>query len=100
MIRRPPRVKRPAPPLPCTPLFRPPAADILAHLAPRTPGADTSERDELLHGLVNAARIVEVNDRTARLVGGNRGRALMAGQSVAAFWPLEDRKSTRLNSSH
>src|SRR3546814_5663645 len=91
-----------------------PAADILARLAPRAPGADTSERDELLHGLVNAARIVEVNDRTARLVGGNRGRALMAGQSVAAFWPLEsrtiladlilearaDRKSTRLNSSH
>lgn len=68
-----------------------PAVDILARLAPRAPGADTSERDELLHGLVNAARIVEVNDRTARLVGGNRGRALMAGQSVAAFWPLESR---------
>ena len=68
-----------------------PAADILARLAARAPGADTSERDELLHGLVNAARIVEVNDRTARLVGGNRGRALMAGQSVAAFWPVESR---------
>src|SRR3546814_1962104 len=68
-----------------------PAADILARLAPRAPGADTSERDELLHGLVNAARIVEVNDRTASLVRGNRGRALIAGQSVAAFWPLESR---------
>src|SRR3546814_13282537 len=25
------------------------------------------------------------------LVGGKRGRALMAGQAVAAFWPLESR---------
>lgn len=68
-----------------------PAADILARLAAHTPGDHRPEYDELLHGLVNAARIVEVNDRTARLVGGNRGRALMAGQSVAAFWPVESR---------
>lgn len=68
-----------------------PAADILARLAAHTPGDHRPEYDELLHGLVNAARIVEVNDRTARLVGGNRGRALMADQSVAAFWPVESR---------
>jgi signal transduction histidine kinase len=40
---------------------------------------------------VQASRIVDVNDRTVRLVGGNRGRAVMIGQSVAAFWPLESR---------
>src|SRR3546814_9615730 len=68
-----------------------PAADILARLAPRAPGADTSERDELLHGLVNAARIVAVNERTARLVGGNRRRAPKAGQPGAAFRPLASR---------
>ncbi|SEH10700.1 PAS domain-containing protein [Sphingopyxis sp. YR583] len=41
--------------------------------------------------LVKAARIVNVNDRTMRLVGGNRGRDLMIGQPVAGFWPLESR---------
>ncbi|WP_243395694.1 PAS domain-containing sensor histidine kinase [Sphingomonas oleivorans] len=43
------------------------------------------------HELVQATRIINVNDRTARLVGGNRGRALMVGQSVATFWPIESR---------
>jgi len=41
--------------------------------------------------LVKAARIVNVNERTVRLVGGNRGRDLMIGQPVAGFWPLESR---------
>nr|WP_282570957.1 ATP-binding protein [Sphingopyxis sp. MSC1_008] len=41
--------------------------------------------------LVKAARIVNVNERTMRLVGGNRGRDLMIGQPVAGFWPLESR---------
>jgi two-component system sensor kinase FixL len=41
--------------------------------------------------LVQAARIVDVNERLMRLVGGNRGRELMIGQSVAAFWPIESR---------
>ncbi|AJA08192.1 hypothetical protein SKP52_06335 [Sphingopyxis fribergensis] len=41
--------------------------------------------------LVKAARIVNVNERTMRLVGGNRGRDLMIGQPVSGFWPLESR---------
>lgn len=41
--------------------------------------------------LVKVARIVNVNERTVRLVGGNRGRDLMIGQPVAGFWPLESR---------
>ncbi len=49
------------------------------------------ERQAQLHALVQASRVIEVNDRAARLVGGNRGRAVMIGQSVAAFWPVESR---------
>ncbi len=41
--------------------------------------------------LVKAARIINVNERTMRLVGGNRGRDLMIGQPVAGFWPFESR---------
>ncbi|MGL3820155.1 ATP-binding protein [Sphingopyxis sp. R3-92] len=40
---------------------------------------------------VQAMRVVNVNERAARLVGGNRGPELMIGQSVAAFWPIEAR---------
>lgn len=43
--------------------------------------------------LVQAARVVNVNERASRLVGGNRGRELMIGQSVAAFWPIENRSA-------
>ncbi|WP_260581317.1 ATP-binding protein [Sphingopyxis sp. PET50] len=68
-----------------------PAAEILSLIAAPADGAQGSERDALYRRLVQTARIVEVNERTARLVGGNRGRALMAGQSVAAFWPVESR---------
>lgn len=41
--------------------------------------------------MVEVARIVNVNERTMRLVGGNRGRDLMIGQPVAGFWPLDSR---------
>ncbi|MBA3940299.1 MAG: PAS domain-containing sensor histidine kinase [Sphingopyxis sp.] len=41
--------------------------------------------------LVQATRIIDVNDRVMRLVGGNRGRELLVGQSVASFWPIESR---------
>lgn len=68
-----------------------PAQPILARIAEQPGGADESDRDALYHALLMAARIVEVNERTARLVGGNRGRALMAGQSVSAFWPVQSR---------
>jgi len=68
-----------------------PAAAILARIGEGAGLADEAELSELHRGLVEAARIVEVNERTARLVGGNRGRALMAGQSVAAFWPAGSR---------
>ncbi|OHT19128.1 Sensor histidine kinase TmoS [Sphingomonas haloaromaticamans] len=48
-------------------------------------------REARLLSLVEASRVIEVNDRAARLVGGNRGPAVMIGQSVAAFWPIESR---------
>lgn len=54
-------------------------------------GTCGTARDDLLQEAVRRARIVEVNERTARLVGGNRGPAVLAGQSVAAFWPLGSR---------
>lgn len=53
--------------------------------------AEPQQREARLLDLVQAARIIDVNDRTVRLVGGNRGRAVMIGQSVAVFWPLESR---------
>ncbi|KQX25021.1 MULTISPECIES: ATP-binding protein [unclassified Sphingomonas] len=55
--------------------------------------ADSAEvgREARLFDIVQAARVIDVNDRTVRLVGGNRGRAVMIGQSVAAFWPLDSR---------
>lgn len=68
-----------------------PAADILGRIADQAQAMREDERDDLYRRLVEAARIVDVNERTARLVGGNRGRALMAGQSVAAFWPVASR---------
>jgi len=68
-----------------------PAAEILARIARCSGRADQARLGDLHRSLVETARIVEVNERTARLVGGNRGRALMAGQSVAAFWPVASR---------
>lgn len=64
-----------------------PARPVLARIADRRDAADKDEREELYQALIEAARVVEVNERAARIVGGNRGRALMAGQSVATFWP-------------
>lgn len=52
---------------------------------------DVARRDAQLLDVVQAARVIDVNDRTVRLVGGNRGRAVMIGQSVAGFWPSESR---------
>lgn len=44
----------------------------------------------MMHDAVLAAtRIVEVNERTARLFGGNASREHMAGQPVGNFWPKE-----------
>lgn len=68
-----------------------PASAMIAEIAERTDLAGEDEMDRLHRHLVETARIVEVNERTARLVGGNRGRALMTGQSVAAFWPVGSR---------
>lgn len=70
-----------------------PASAILARIAGCCDEGGESERGALYHDLVEAARVVEVNERTARLVGGNRGRALLVGQSVAAFWPVGSRAS-------
>jgi two-component system, LuxR family, sensor kinase FixL len=55
--------------------------------------ADPAQQTDRAHfeEIVALARILDVNDRTVRLVGGNRGRDIMIGQSVAAFWPMESR---------
>lgn len=53
--------------------------------------ATSVQREARLLDLVQAARVIDVNDRTVRLVGGNRGRTIMIGQSVAVFWPIESR---------
>ncbi|HEV2600608.1 PAS domain-containing sensor histidine kinase [Sphingopyxis sp.] len=70
------------------------AGALIAEIARLRKEANADEK--LLHArhveLVEAARIVNVNERTMRLVGGNRGRDLMIGQPVAGFWPLESRK--------
>lgn len=68
-----------------------PALPILEHIARLGDASEDEDQEETYLALVRAARIVEVNERTARLVGGNRGRAVMAGQSVAAFWPIPSR---------
>jgi PAS domain S-box-containing protein len=54
-------------------------------------GTEPAAREAQLLSLVQACRVIEVNDRAARLVGGNRGPAVMIDQSVAAFWPIESR---------
>jgi len=68
-----------------------PASEIIARIAARASIAREEELRDLYGRLIEQARIVEVNERTARLVGGNRGPDLMAGQSVAAFWPVGSR---------
>lgn len=55
------------------------------------PKQDVAAREAQLLSLVQACRVIEVNDRAARLVGGNRGPGVMIDQSVAAFWPIESR---------
>lgn len=69
------------------------AAALIAEIARLRDAGGIDERDmnALYHKLVKTARIVNVNERTMRLVGGNRGRDLMIGQPVAGFWPLESR---------
>jgi len=68
-----------------------PAAEIIAQIGARAGSASKEDLRDLYSRLVELALIVEVNERTARLVGGNRGPALLAGQSVAAFWPVGSR---------
>lgn len=63
----------------------------IASVAGQQEALEPAELDARLRAVVHAARIVTVNDRTARLVGGNRGRGLMVGQSVADFWPVGSR---------
>src|SRR3546814_146069 len=45
------------------------------------------------HDLLREARIIDVNDRAMRLVGGNRGHGRRIGQPVADFWPAGNRKA-------
>src|SRR5690606_32355289 len=68
-----------------------PAAEILDRIDAQSRTSEGDDRGDLCRRLLEAARIVDVNERTARLVGGNRGRALMKGQSVASFWPVASR---------
>ncbi|QCB54532.1 PAS domain-containing protein [Sphingopyxis sp. PAMC25046] len=67
------------------------ARAAIASVAGQQVALEPAELDTRLRAVVHAARIVAVNDRTARLVGGNRGRGLMVGQSVADFWPVGSR---------
>lgn len=69
---------------------RPSIARLMEDGPPNT-GEAATDRDARLLALVQASRVIDVNDRTARLVGGNRGRAVMIGQSVATYWPIERR---------
>ncbi|HWW59022.1 MAG TPA: ATP-binding protein [Sphingopyxis sp.] len=66
------------------------ARPLVASIETRRRGGE-SVADAAYLELVQGARIVNVNERTARLVGGNRGRDLMIGQAVAGFWPLDSR---------
>jgi two-component system sensor kinase FixL len=68
-----------------------PLIAALAQDGPAEANENPAARDARLHALVQACRVIEVNDRVVRLVGGNRGRAVMIGQSVATFWPVESR---------
>lgn len=52
-------------------------------------GSDDAEARLL--AVVQASRVINVNERAARLVGGNRGPAVMIDQSVATFWPMQSR---------
>ena len=52
---------------------------------------DQQRLETLWLEVVQATRIIDVNERAARLVGGNRGPESMIGQSVAVFWPIEAR---------
>lgn len=51
--------------------------------------AGKEPREETLDAVLAATRIVGVNERTARLFGGNASREHMTGRSVANFWPRE-----------
>jgi two-component system sensor kinase FixL len=51
--------------------------------------AGKGPREETLDAVLAATRIVGVNERTARLFGGNASREHMTGRSVANFWPRE-----------
>ena len=68
-----------------------PATDILDRIRSQSQTSGGDDRGDLGRRLLEAARIVDVNERTARLVGGNRGRELMIDQSVASFWPVASR---------
>jgi signal transduction histidine kinase len=69
------------------------ALPIMAMIKAQKSGAEADPAMLTTLGLdfVQAMRVVNVNERAARLVGGNRGPELMIGQSVAAFWPIEAR---------
>ncbi|MBR0666480.1 PAS domain S-box protein [Roseomonas hellenica] len=49
------------------------------------------DQEDALERLLSLARIVDVNDRTVRLFGGNADRKQMVGQPMANFWPAETR---------
>jgi two-component system sensor kinase FixL len=53
------------------------------------PAAGPERRQAVLDHLLAATRIVDVNERTVRLFGGNADRERMANQPVASFWPRE-----------
>ncbi|WP_232328614.1 ATP-binding protein [Sphingomonas horti] len=70
-----------------------PCESILADIEGERAGDPDGRHAALYQEIVEKALIVRVNKRTARLVGGNRTREIMAGQRVAAFWPLASRSA-------
>src|SRR3546814_1980755 len=75
--------------------------DITALMEFAGPASDAADRDSnWAEALLEGARIIHVNEQAVHMLGSFGGREAMIGQAVATCWPVEDRKSTRLNSSH
>jgi two-component system, LuxR family, sensor kinase FixL len=65
------------------------ARTILDAIASGT--VDPAQRRDLADQVLLRTRIVDVNQRTVRLIGAFGSRDQMVGQSVAAFWPSDSR---------
>ncbi|PYE86964.1 PAS domain-containing sensor histidine kinase [Phyllobacterium leguminum] len=64
-----------------------PLIEQIADLFSRGAMAELAQQPDWTDELLEGARIVDVNERAAHLVGAHVGRAGMIGQSASAFWP-------------